>query len=555
MSESIEGKASNSTGTQPVNGVKATVDKLDLLKPEKQSEVWLAESKRAAHKALKKQLKDQRAERARANGRAYGNTKLVDPGASRRNAATNFEERAKKLALLPAVIDSYKPPNYAAAWDFYTKTLGGSRHVCAPMVNQSELAFRMLVRRYGCNVCYTPMLHAGNFATMPEYREENFVSCPQDRPLIAQFCGNDPKDVLAAAKFLEGKVDGIDLNFGCPQGIARRGNYGSYLLDKPHVLRALVATLHSNLNIPVTCKVRLLPNEEETLKMVKILQEAGCSILTVHGRTRDMKKEMTGPNNFQMIKRIKDSLSIPVFANGGIETWEDVEKCLKETGVDGVMSSEALLTDPGLFSGPGSNPHVEPIKMAYEYLAAAKEYKADPSAIRSHLFKILHRELFAFVDLRIKVATSRMIHVESVLDELKARNDAMTPEERTALYSKYSTWYRRWDMFGFDVTADDRKDKADKKKFATEEQCDCLSSFLFESASDDTKQESPASPDSSEPILDRKDAVSVGTSSSTASVSSSSIKAPSTLLDKMVVNGTTVPAPLQHEAATTKLPA
>ena len=102
--------------------------------------------------------------------------------------------------------------------------------ICAPMVDQSELPFRILTRKYGANLCYTPMLHSKMMTTQKKYKQEHFTTCAEDRPLVAQLCGNDPETMVKAAKMIEGEVDAIDVNFGCPQAIAKRGNYGSYLL-------------------------------------------------------------------------------------------------------------------------------------------------------------------------------------------------------------------------------------------------------------------------------------------------------------------------------------
>lgn len=84
------------------------------------------------------------------------------------------------------------------------------------MVDQSECAFRMLNRKYGCQLCYTPMLHSRMMVEQKTYKETNFWTHEADRPLVAQFCGNDPDIVLQAAKLVENEVDAIDLNLGCP---------------------------------------------------------------------------------------------------------------------------------------------------------------------------------------------------------------------------------------------------------------------------------------------------------------------------------------------------
>jgi tRNA-dihydrouridine synthase 1 len=158
------------------------------------------------------------------------------------------------------------------------------------MVDQSELPYRMLTRRYGANLCYTPMLHSRMFAEGEGYRKEFFCPHPEDRPLVVQFCGNDPETLLKAAKYVEDDCDAVDINFGCPQGIAKKGNYGSFLLEKTELIRSLVSTLHHNLKVPVTCKMRCLPSEADTIALAKVMESAGCAMLVVHGRTRKHNK-------------------------------------------------------------------------------------------------------------------------------------------------------------------------------------------------------------------------------------------------------------------------
>lgn len=120
-------------------------------------------------------------------------------------------------------------------YDFY-KSLGSPKYICAPMVDQSELPFRMLTRKYGVDLAYTPMFHSRLSVQDKKYLKRMFNTCKEDRPLIIQFCGNDPEILLKACKLVEDRCDAVDINLGCPQGIARKGNYGSFLLEKPEIV-------------------------------------------------------------------------------------------------------------------------------------------------------------------------------------------------------------------------------------------------------------------------------------------------------------------------------
>lgn len=136
-------------------------------------------------------------------------------------------------------------------------SLGSPRRVAAPMVGQSELAFRMLARRYGADLCYTPMFLAKLYATVPEYRADHFSTCAADRPLIAQLAGHDADTMVRAGLLLQSCVDAIDINLGCPQGIARKGRYGAFLLPDVERVCTIIRALTSELDVPVTCKVSM----------------------------------------------------------------------------------------------------------------------------------------------------------------------------------------------------------------------------------------------------------------------------------------------------------
>lgn len=186
---------------------------------------------------------------------------------------------------------------------------------------------------------------------------------------------------------MEDQCDAVDINLGCPQGIAKKGNYGSFLLENTKLITSMVKKLHDNLKIPVLCKIRALRTEEATLELCKEIEKAGCSILAVHGRLKEHKKNLIGPCNWDIIKKIKETLSIPVFANGGIRYRSDVEKCLEFTGCDGVMTSEAILENPAFFSTEWH--HIE--KVMLDYLDFAIKYDENLNIARSHLYKSLYR--------------------------------------------------------------------------------------------------------------------------------------------------------------------
>ncbi|KMQ46440.1 hypothetical protein HL42_2875 [Trichophyton rubrum] len=239
--------------------------------------------------------------------------------------------------------------------EFY-ESIGSLKMIVAPMVDRSEFAWRMLTRSLMGEgsptpiLAYSPMFHARFFNDAPAYRTQHFEPVRQtknvgtgettaepyldgnpkyDRPLIVQFCANDPDELLKAARHVEEYCDAVDLNLGCPQGIAKKGHYGAFLQEDPDLIYKLINKLHNELSIPVTAKFRILETKEKTLEYARMILSAGASILSVHGRRREQKGH-----------------------NTGVANWDDISRCLEVTGADGVMSAEGNLSDPTIFSTP-----------------------------------------------------------------------------------------------------------------------------------------------------------------------------------------------------------
>lgn len=156
-------------------------------------------------------------------------------------------------------------------------------------MDASELAYRLLSRRYGVDLAYTPMMFSKIVAVSHKHFIKEFQTTADDTPLLAQFCGTDPETMVAAAKKVEKYCEAVDLNLGCPQHCARGGGYGAFLMDKPDVVASIVSALHQSLSVPVTCKMRIKPTLEETIEFAQMLEKNGASVIGVHGRTRDQK--------------------------------------------------------------------------------------------------------------------------------------------------------------------------------------------------------------------------------------------------------------------------
>eukprot|EP01130_Rhizamoeba_saxonica_P003770 TRINITY_DN1565_c0_g1_i1.p1 TRINITY_DN1565_c0_g1~~TRINITY_DN1565_c0_g1_i1.p1 ORF type:complete len:373 (+),score=53.07 TRINITY_DN1565_c0_g1_i1:37-1155(+) len=306
------------------------------------------------------------------------------------------------------------------AWRFYNEVLGSPTKIAAPMVDGSTLPFRILSKRHGSKLNYTPMLYSGVYAVSEKYRSKSFVSNDEDRPLIVQFCGTDPEKMLTAALHAQERCDAIDINLGCPQLCASKHGYGSYMLETPELVLEVLSTLSSTLSVPVFCKIRIFDDLDRTIKLVKQIERHGCSLLVVHGRTKEQRGKNMGIANWDAIKAIKENLQIPVISNGNIQQYGDIQACMDYTGVDGVMSAQAMINNPAFFDGKNHNP----CDIILEYFDICDEleglWRPRRSFLNFHVYGIFKYIFNEYPEMRQKYIKSKTIEeMKQVFIELK----------------------------------------------------------------------------------------------------------------------------------------
>jgi len=310
----------------------------------------------------------------------------------------------------------------------FWESLGSPQYILSPMVDQSDAAFRVLCRRYGMQLCYSQMLLAKSFVNDPTYRRTKFdpvdeheVPIPSpingvvtedstsfgavtNEKIIAQFAGDCPSLMLKAATMVQSYVKAVDINCGCPQPAAKKSNYGASLLRQSEIICHIISQWKQHLTTPATCKIRLLDGHEDpnqrglqgTLRLVDELVAAGVSAITVHARNRLMTGKKTGAADWNAIAIIKSRVgsTIPIIANGNIEHFSDVEKCLHTTKCDAVMSAEAALENPAFFS----NRSISPFHLSREYLSILssfpnKNFYDINKCVKTHVIRILHSSM------------------------------------------------------------------------------------------------------------------------------------------------------------------
>lgn len=268
-----------------------------------------------------------------------------------------------------------------------------SHAVLAPMAGVSDRAYRELCVRFGAAYCVSEMVSSKALSFNSKKSEELMEISDLERPCGIQIFGDDPKCMADAAKHaLENKPDIIDINMGCPAPKISSNGSGSALMKNPRLCGEIVKAVTAVTDIPVTVKIRKGWDDDSVnaVEVAKICESAGAAAITVHGRTR--QQYYKPPVDYDIIRVVRESVSVPVIANGDIDSAERAKEVMDITGCDLVMIGRATLGNPWIFSQINAfleNPNVkihtpdleERLGVMIEHIGKMVEYKGEHMAM------------------------------------------------------------------------------------------------------------------------------------------------------------------------------
>lgn len=223
--------------------------------------------------------------------------------------------------------------------------------VLAPMAGICNSAFRQICKDMGCGLIYAEMVSDKAIAYNNQKTIDMLYMTDKERPIAQQIFGSDVTSFVEAAKYIESTMhpDIIDINMGCPvPKVALRAQAGAALLKDLNKIYEIVYSVVQAVNVPVTVKIRSGwdKNHINAVEVAKTAEKAGASAICVHPRTRS--QGYSGTAEWNIIKQVKENVSIPVIGNGDIRTPGDAKRMLDETNCDAVMIGRGVLGNPWL---------------------------------------------------------------------------------------------------------------------------------------------------------------------------------------------------------------
>lgn len=219
----------------------------------------------------------------------------------------------------------------------------------APMAGITDLAYRLICKEFGAGLVYTEMISAKGIYYNDEKTKLLTQIDEKERPVAIQIFGSDADIMADVAKRMSEKADIIDINMGCPAPKVVKNDDGSKLMLNPALIDEITYKVVKSSTVPVTVKIRKGWNDENVnaVEIAKILEKNGVSAVAVHGRTRE--QFYSGIADWDIIKKVKESVNIPVIGNGDVIDIDSANKMIEYTGCDAIMVGRAALGKPWIF--------------------------------------------------------------------------------------------------------------------------------------------------------------------------------------------------------------
>ncbi len=267
----------------------------------------------------------------------------------------------------------------------------------APMAGITDLSFRKLCKGQGAGLVETEMVSSKAIFYNDEKTLNMLNMDGEKRPISVQIFGNEPEIMAESVKYLNDKADIIDINMGCPAPKVVKNGDGSKLLLDLELIGKIVEAVVSVSKVPVTIKIRKGWDENHivAVEAAKIIEKAGADAIIVHGRTRE--EFYTGKADWNIIKEVKNTVSIPVIGNGDVIDLESAKEMFNQTGVDGIMIGRASLGNPWIFKeiinglsgvdyfGPTNEEKLNTILNHYDMLTMEKGEYTAVREMRKHI--------------------------------------------------------------------------------------------------------------------------------------------------------------------------